>query len=435
MAAAPDDGTLSRIDALRIIARWDGTGDFPDRMFDGVPPFRRPFVTDLVYAVVRRIRAIDYVLRLFVSREPPQRSVWHALVLGGAQILDMHGIPPHAAVSSTVEALKASGEWRSAGFVNAVLRNLLRNLPAARQALESAPLPVRASHLDEQVRRWTERWGEERAAAICAWDDTPAAVTVLSLPGGPSAPSILSSFLAAGVASEIHSGVPSRAVTVRHGTRAIDLPGFAEGLFSIQDPATLEAVRLLDARPGMRVWDACAAPGGKSVQIAAAMRGEGSLLSTDCWRDRLEPMKENFRRFRIDPGFAAVGVADAKLATRGDLGGAGPFDRILADVPCSNTGVQRRRADARWRFSSERLAVLASTQLAILENVALRHLAPGGRVVYSTCSIEREENEGVVEEFLRRHRAFRMVSSSFLVPPDKQCDGAFAAALERAENA
>ena len=429
-APRPDDGALSRIDAIRVVARWMETGEFPDRMLGGVPPFRRGFVMDLVYTTVRRARALSFALDGFVSRRPAQPHAWPALLVGAAQIFDMEGVPDHAAVSSTVEALKFLDGPACTGFANAVLRNLLRNLPAVRASLAAAPLALRSSHLDEQVARWTARWGEERAEALCKWDDAPARVTVLSLPGGPSVPQLMAAFENAGVAARVHPGAPSRALTIPHGSRVDALPGFSEGLFAIQDPATLEAVRLLDAKPGMRVWDACAAPGGKSVQIAARMGGKGSLLATDCWRDRLEPMRENFRRFRLDPSFARIAVADAKRATRRDLGD-GPFDRILADVPCSNTGVQRRRADARWRFSAERLASLAETQLAILENAALRHLAPGGRVVYSTCSVEREENEDVVEAFLRRHPDFRLADSAALVPPDKECDGAFAAALER----
>lgn len=429
-APRPDDGALSRIDAIRVVARWMETGEFPDRMLGGVPPFRRGFVMDLVYTTVRRARALSFALDGFVSRRPAQPHAWPALLVGAAQIFDMEGVPDHAAVSSTVEALKFLDGPACTGFANAVLRNLLRNLPAVRASLAAAPLALRSSHLDEQVARWTARWGEERAEALCKWDDAPARVTVLSLPGGPSVPQLMAAFENAGVAARVHPGAPSRALTIPHGSRVDALPGFAEGLFAIQDPATLEAVRLLDAKPGMRVWDACAAPGGKSVQIAARMGGKGSLLATDCWRDRLEPMRENFRRFRLDPSFARIAVADAKRASPRDLGD-GPFDRILVDVPCSNTGVQRRRADARWRFSAERLASLAETQLAILENAALRHLAPGGRVVYSTCSVEREENEDIVEAFLRRHPDFRLAASAALVPPDKECDGAFAAALER----
>ena len=425
---APDDGTLARADALEILARWTDTGEFPDRMLGSVPPFRRGFVMDLVYTTVRNARALAFAVDSFVRERPEHPHAYPALLLGAAQILLMPDVAPHAAVHSTVEALKALDGPAPSGFANAVLRNLQRNEAAVRASLAAAPLAVRESHVDEQVARWTARWGAERAEAICKWDNRPASVTLVPVRGRATAPQILAALLAEKVQATPHPGLPSAAVVVPHGCHVDRLPGFREGLFAVQDPATLEAVRLLDVRPGQRVLDACAAPGGKTVQIAARLEGEGSLLATDCWRDRLRPLKENLERFGF-ARFVRVAVADAKRASPRDLG-AGPFDRILADVPCSNTGVQRRRADARWRFDPTRLAQLAETQLAILENLALRHLAPGGRLVYSTCSIEEEENEAVVAEFLRRHPEFRLAERTLQVPPDRECDGAFAAAID-----
>ena len=425
----PDDGTLARIDALRILARWEETGEFPDRMLGDVPAFRRGFVMDLVYTTVRNARALAFAVDGLVRTRPEHPHAYAALLLGAAQILLMPDVAQHAEVHATVEALKALDGPSPAGFVNAVLRNLLRHEPAIRASLAAAPLAVRESHVDEQVARWTARWGEARAEAICKWDNRPASVTLVPVPGRATAPEILAAISASGVRAAPHPGLPSAAVVVPHGSRVDLLPGFREGMFAIQDPATLEAVRLLDVRPGQRVLDACAAPGGKTVQIAARLRGEGALVATDCWRDRLNPLRENLERFGFD-GFVRVAVADAKRVSPRDLA-AGPFDRILADVPCSNTGVQRRRADARWRFDPARLATLAETQLAILENLAMRHLVPGGRLVYSTCSIEEEENERVVAEFVRRHPEFRVAAQTLQVPPDRECDGAFAAALER----
>ena len=429
-AGAPDAGTRTRVDAIRILKRWTDAGDFPDRMFGEIPSARRGFAMDLVYATVRNVRALDSALRAFLAREPEHPHAMVALLLGAAQILKMPDVAEHAAVFSTVEALKALDGPQPCGFANAVLRNLLRNKAAALDALSRAPLAVRESHPDAQVARWTARFGAERAEALCKWDNEPASPVVLSLPRRPPAAQLMASFLAAGVEAKRHPGVPERAIVIPHGSRVDRLPGFADGMFSIQDPATLEAVRLLDVRPGQRVLDACAAPGGKSVQIAALLEGTGgSLVSMDCWRDRLEPLRDNLRRFGFD-GLARVVLGDAKRVRLPDLGGA-PFDRILADAPCSNTGVQRRRADARWRFDETRLATLAEVQSAILDNLA-GLLAPGGRLVYSTCSLEEEENDAVVAGFLDRHPDWRLADRAALVPPDRFCDGAFAAALERA---
>lgn len=422
-----DDGVLARADAIQILRRWMDTEEFPDRMMVGVPPFRRGFVMDLVYTTLRHVRALDYVLEPLVQREPPEHAM-PALLVGACQILQMPDVAEHAAVHATVEALKHLDGDRAAGFVNAVLRNIQRKLDAIRAELAAAPLAVRASHPDEQVERWTTRFGAERAAEICAWDNLPASVTVLTVPRGPSVAELLAAFEAAGVKAEAHPGAPERAAVLPHGSHVEDLPGFKEGAFSIQDPATLEAVLLLDVRPGMRVLDGCAAPGGKSVQIGLRLDGHGSLLAMDCWPDRLPPLEENLRRFKLGDVARAM-LGDARRISLGEVGGR-RFDRILLDVPCSNTGVQRRRADARWRFSAERLGQLTQTQAEILENGASL-LGPGGRLVYSTCSLEREENEAVVEAFLQRHGDFTLVDHVALVPPDRGMDGAFAAALAR----
>ncbi len=434
-----DDGTLSRMDALRILEEWMNTEAFPDRMFGRVPPFRRGFVMDLVYTTVRNIRLLSFVTDSFLKADPDRPYVRAALFLGAAQLLLMDDIADYAGVSSTVEALKRLSGASCTGLVNAVLRNLLRNPEKVSRMISDAPLAVKESHTDEQVARWSRNFGPERAEAICKWDNTAAGVTVLSLPNAavasgeaagearyPSVAELLVSFREAGVQATLHPGFKTRALCLPHGSHVDKLPGFSEGLFSIQDPATLEAVRLLDVHPGQRVLDACAAPGGKTVQLAALMARTGELFAMDCWTDRVALMRENFRRFRLDR-FIRAGKGDAKRVCLADFDGK-RFDRILADVPCSNTGVQRRRVDARWRFDAKRLSELTEVQAAILENLA-GMLAPGGRLVYSTCSIEPEENRQIVQAFLRRHSDFRLAEDSALIPPDSGCDGAYAAAL------
>ncbi len=421
-----DDGVLARIDAIQILKRWMDTNEFPDRMMGGVPPFRRGFVMDLVYTTLRNVRALDYVLEPLIQREP-QNHAMPALLVGACQILKMPDVAEHAAVHATVEALKTLDGDFVKGFANAILRTIQRNIETITHDLENAPIAVRESHPDEQVERWEKRFGTERAAEICAWDNLPASVTVVTVPRGPSIPELLKSFESVGVLAESHPGASDYSIIVPHGSHVEELPGFSTGAFSIQDPATLESVRLLDVKPGMRVLDACAAPGGKSVQIGLHLNGSGLLVSMDCWRDRLPPLEENLHRFKLT-GITKVLHGDARRITIEEMDGK-RFDRILLDVPCSNTGVQRRRADSRWRFTPERLKILNETQLSILENSS-QMLAPGGRMVYSTCSLEEEENEAIIAEFINRHPKFRIVDQVFLVPPDKQMDGAFAVAIE-----
>lgn len=419
-----DEGISGRADAIRILFRWMNTGDFPDRMLGDVPSSRRGFVMEIVYATVRWVRAVDDVLAPRL-RQRPAADAEAALLLGACQLLKLPNIPSYAVVHATVEALKLVGGRRTpTGLVNAVLRDIERNRDRDLAALASRPLAIRASHPDELVAQWTARWGAERAEALCDWNNRPADVTVLTLPQGPDAAALLARFRDAGLVAEPHPDCAD-AIVLGHGVRVEDLPGFAEGAFAVQDPATLEAVRLLDARPGQRVLDACASPGGKAARIARLLSGEGRLVALERHADRLPALRETLDRLaRGTP--LEVRQADATEVTVEEL--EGPFDRILLDVPCSNSGVLRRRPDARWRVDAERTRRLTGLQAHLLEHASTL-LAPGGRLVYSTCSIDTAENEDQIERFLRRHPEFRQVDVVTRVPPGT--DGAFAAALER----
>lgn len=426
-----DPGVLARAWAIRILFRWLRHGEFPDANLErmGVPDELRGFVTDLVYTTARWRGLLDAALRLLVERRPPWEAE-AALLVGLCQLLKMPEIPAYAAIHATVEATKVVGNRRTpVGLVNAALRNadhFRRDLDAE---LANAPLDVRLSHPADLVARWTARWGAAKAEAICRWDNEPASVTVLTLPHGPSADALLARFREAGVADAApHPGFPADAITLPHGVRPESLPGFAEGDFAIQDPATLASVALLDARPGLRILDACAAPGGKAARIARLLGGEGRLVALDLHEDRLPRLSETIARLVPSAdAFVDVRAADAAAATADELGG--PFDRILLDVPCSNTGVLRRRADARWRLDPARLAQVRTAQAHILAN-APALLAPGGRIVYSTCSVEEAENEAQIAAFLEANPAFRLVESKTNLPGDNDADGAFAAALE-----
>lgn len=421
---AGNEGIKARVSAIKIVAQWMDTGDFPDRQLSFVAPVCRGFAMDLVYTTLRNVRLLDNIVSDYISKEP-NSMVMAAILLGACQIFKLENMAEHAAVHATVEALKKAGEPNSAGFVNAVLRNLLRARDVIEINMKVLPLAIRESHPDEQVERWVERFGEEKTEALCRWDNTSASVTVCTVPGGPSVVELIASFNEAGVAAEPCEAAPEYAVTIPHGSHVEKLPGFEDGAFAVQDPATLNAVELLDVAPGMRVLDACSAPGGKTVQLALRMEGEGYVLAADCWEDRLQPLRDNLKRFGLSK-LVAVEQLDARKVSLADVGER--FDRILLDVPCSNTGVQRRRADAKWRFSPDRLKELNDTQYAILSN-ASKLLLPGGKLVYSTCSLEKEENDDIVRRFLKEHPEFSLGEVRFSMPVESGMDGAYAACL------
>ena len=378
----------SRRTAAFILARWLATKDFPSAM---LPDGRdRAFVQDLVYTAIRRLRPIRKTLGALM-RQWPKGELEALLYVGAAQILYMPEVPDFAAVSETVQAAKMCGNPSVAKVVNGVLRNLLRRRAEFENAIAASPLEERESFPTALVRRWVARFGEENAARLCEWHNIPAE-TYLARKDG--------SF-----------------TRLERGKRVEDVPGYSSGEFIVQDPGTRLAVDLLDPKPGEHILDACAAPGGKTVQTA--WRGASV---TAC---EVNPA----RRRRLEENLARLGLS-GKVAVVGELPAAQLFGKVLVDAPCSNTGVLRRRPDARWNWSEEKTAALVKLQAEILDLCAPL-VQPGGTLVYSTCSNEPEENERQVAAFLARHGDFSSDVSRESLPFDSRTDGAFAARLKR----
>jgi 16S rRNA (cytosine967-C5)-methyltransferase len=429
MAECTNDAAAdsSRAVAITAVTRWLAAGDFPDRVLPGDTP-DHAFVMEVVYGVARWRRMLEWAIGRYV-RTPPPHEVMACLLTGAYQILRMDTVPPHAAVNETVEAAKRRKTRGAVGFVNAVLRSLIRERDTLLVELAAQDLGVRESHPDLLVRRWTRAFGEAKAERLCAWDNTRPEVVITPNSLVTSAAGYLERLHAAGLTEAApHPAAPAQSISIPRGTRVVDLPGFAEGAFTVQDPSTLVSVGFLAPRGGERILDACAAPGGKSMLIAERMGDRGELVAVDLHADRVALLRENISRLRL----SCVRVAEADLSRPGSAAvlGAAPFDRVLLDVPCTNTGVLRRRPDARWRFTEERLRALVALQTSLLENTAAL-LAPGGTLVYSTCSLEAEEGDALIEAWLKRHPDFHLADSALSLPPDCLTDGMFAACLRR----
>lgn len=398
----------SRREAIFVITRWLATQDFPDRLIPDSPD--RAFITDLVYTTVRRHRTLTWALG-HLLKKMPKGETEAALLVGACQILFMPDVADYAAVNETVEAAKLASK-QTAGLVNGVLRNLLRQREALLADLAKQPVGVRTSHPDALVTRWLERFGTEETLALCEWNNTPSETFLAFAPGKAPA------------------GAPFQPLP--RGTRVEDVPGYADGAFIVQDPATAAAIDLLDVKPGLKVLDACAAPGGKTVQLAWRMgppAADGHLLvALDLHEDRLATVRANLERTRQT--WVSVCQGDLTENPREALAPFGLFDRILIDAPCSNSGVLRRRPDARWRWTTKRMKKLAATQALMLEN-ALSLLAPGGRLVYATCSLEPEENRRQITLLRQAHPDLDCVGVEERIPTRSHTDGAFACAFER----
>lgn len=378
----------SRRAAAFAVARWIATKEFASTLLpEGAD---RSFVQDIVYTVIRRARPLRLALSRLLKKWPAV-EMESLLCVGAAQILYMPGVPDFAAVNETVEAAKECANPNVAKVVNGVLRNLLRRREEFERLIADSPFAVRESFPDELAVRWTARFGEAGAERLAKWHNEPAE-TFLAYPG--------------------------RFEKLPRGKRVEDVEGFADGAFIVQDPGTGLAVELMAAAEGERILDACAAPGGKTIQLA--WRG-ADVTACEVNPRRRRRLVENLVRTRLD---SKVKVVDAFDVAENQ------FDKVLVDAPCSNTGVLRRRPDARWNWNLEKLSALVKLQSEILDAAALR-VRSGGRLVYSTCSNEPEENSLQIEAFLSRHADFRLVASKESIPFETGFDGAFAAALER----
>jgi 16S rRNA (cytosine967-C5)-methyltransferase len=398
---------------LRVLNQWGGQGRAHiDEILHAalaaspLDTRDRAFATELVLGVLRHLAGLDFVIAS-LRDGPVDDETRHALRLGLYQLLHTR-VAPHAAVSETV-----SLSGRARGLVNAVLRRASRELEPLRLAIQAAPAHIRWSHPAFLIERWTRRFGAEAAQQLCEWNNSPAPlyVRVNTLRAAPQE--------LPGVA-EIAEPSPLHPLALRVGQLPRDW--IERGLCYVQDPSTLIACDLLAPQPGQRVLDACAAPGGKTSHLAALMDNSGEIVAADSAPERLDRLRENLAR---------LGVTNARVLRHDWWKGPGDFppasfDRILVDAPCTNTGVLRRRVDARWRLGMRDFSEMPARQLAIIRSV-IPLLKPGGALVYSTCSIEPEENEQLVEKILAAHPALRLGETRQSLPFRDGMDGAFAA--------
>ena len=342
----------------------------------GLEPRDRAFARILVLTALRRLGPLDRALDARIPRPPPE-IVRNILRLGAVQALVL-GAPPHAAVSASVDLAESLAEARRfKGLVNAVLRGLIREPPNL-----SDPEALAPSWL---LARWSAAWGRTSALAVAAViagePDTD-----LTLRGDPGALT---------EALELTQVAADTWRTSRRGEVSA-WEGFAEGRWWVQDASAAVPARLLNPRPGLTVLDLCAAPGGKTLQLAAA---GAEVTALDRSQGRLHRVRENLERTGLT---AEVIAADAGTWDDGRT-----FDAVLLDAPCSATGTFRRNPDVLWAVKPGDIAALATTQ-ARLVDAAARRVRPGGRLVYCVCSLEPEEGEGQVAGFLKRCADFAL---------------------------
>jgi 16S rRNA (cytosine967-C5)-methyltransferase len=415
--------------AARIILSWIEEGTFPDRLISGETK-DRAFLMEVSYGAIKWKRQLDWYLERLVNREPDSILQAH-LMAALYQVFHMDFLEPYALVDETVEAVKTVRGKAVAGFANAVIRKALREKAALQAALaREAPLAVRESHPDILVDRWTRLLGEEKTASILKWNNSRPGVTVRIQSSRVKPEELMERWTREGVVFQPHPAFPGRCLTLGRGLEVTRLPGWSEGWLAVQDPSTLVAVDLVEPTAGERILDACSAPGGKLADMADRMGGGEGLVALDVSKSRLAHVRENLTRLGVQGVTVMQGDLAQALTVRELLKG-GAFDRVLLDAPCTNTGVLRRRPDARWRFSAESVAEMAGVQDRLM-TAAAGLVKGGGRLVYSTCSMEPEEDGLLVKGWLSRNPGWRKAAERQWLPGEHEADGSYAVALVKA---
>jgi 16S rRNA (cytosine967-C5)-methyltransferase len=377
----------------------------------------RALLTELVYGTLRWRGKIDarlkpYLHRSLTDTDPVVRNLLRVTVY---QVLFLDKVPDYAAVHEAVELAKTHGGRKVAGFVNGVLRNFLRekDKPADSQGTNDdwkTVLAIESSHPRWLVKKWLGYFGREETEALTKANNEAAPLVLRANERRVTRQSLLDLLMTAEILARPTRWSP-QGIWVQGAASVTQLPGFHEGLFQVQGEASQLVSYLLCPRSGERILDACAAPGGKTTHIAQLMEDTGQLIALDRSERGIEQIRENILRLGLES------ICTARVDVTQELPTAlrDPYDRILVDAPCSGLGTLRSHPEIKWHRDESDVKRLVCLQRIILNRVS-SCLKPGGILVYSTCTLTKDENESVVEDFLEHHKKFVLEDAASYLP-------------------
>ncbi len=433
-----------RIAAFQVLAKADEGGrinEVLDQTLSGVTftDQERRFITELVMGTTRMRGRLDAdLITCYRGRYARmERGVKRLLRLGAYQLHYMDSVPPHAALSTTVELARAVNLTRAAGLINGVLRELSRQSPPDMPPAEASTgeLAAAFSHPAWLVERWLDRWGRDRTIALMEWNNRRPTIWLRQRREKAARQHLAEIAAAGGISLQSHPVMTDYVSASPSPAPLLKPQVVKEGLFIVQDPSSGAVVEAVNPCPGEVIVDLCAGPGGKTAVLAESVAPEGRVLAFEIDHDRVSLINSTLNRL----GLANVDIYPGDATTQA----IPEADKILVDAPCTGTGVMARRADLRWRLKPEQLAEMSALQLSLLEHAA-RYLRPEGVLVYATCSLEPEENWELVRAFQNEHPKFCVVPMPENIPrawidaegglntfpPDNQVDGLFAVRLQ-----
>ena len=412
---------------LDILNRVEETDLHLDRLLaDSFKRYRhltsldRSFLTELAYGVIRWRGKLDWVIRQFskIPFEKIELETTNILRLGLYQILFLSRTPASAAVNESVELAKQTRGRGGAGFVNGVLRSSIRQRDeihypdiAGDPALH---ISIAQSHPLWLVRSWVNEVGVEEALRICTFNNQIPSLTLRANTLKVDPGDLIEKLREEGLKPD-PTTYSEEGVVLQDPPPTSELPFLKEGLYVIQDEASQLVTSILDPRPGERVLDACAAPGGKTTYMAQRMENKGEIYALDFSNEKLDLIQEICQRL----GIKIVKVLRADAAASLPLSKSLVFGRVLADVPCSGFGTLRRNPDLKWRKGEKDIKRLSELQFSILSNLSA-YVEKRGVLIYSTCTVFHEENEDVVKRFLEGHPGFQLDRMDKVLP--EKCD-------------
>lgn len=406
--------------AFQVLRQVEEEGAYANLVLDdylkepGLNALDRAFVTELVYGTVKYRQKLDWVINQMVAKAGKLEIGPRVLLrMAFYQLLQLEKVPDSAVTNEAVKTAKKFFHRGVATLVNGVLRNYLRQpsriiWPDFRKDPASY-LEVLYSHPRWMVERWLVRYGFDNTRLLCEFNNRPADLWIRTNTLRVDRPTLMDRLVKEGCEPEASGRIPE-GIRLLKSRPLHQLPSFREGLFTVQDESSMLVGHLVQPEPGGAVVDLCAGPGGKTTHLAQLMGNKGTILAFDVHEHRLALVEENARRLGID-------IVRTRLqdATKQEPWGEGRYEHILVDAPCSGLGVLRRRPDSRWRKKPGDLAELQKIQRAILGNAA-QALKPGGRLVYSTCTLEPEENELMIERLLQERPDLKSLDLTPFMP-------------------
>jgi 16S rRNA (cytosine967-C5)-methyltransferase len=391
----------------------------------------KSLLTELVYGTVQHKRLLDFYMEPLIKQGLDQLDDWvrQLLRLSVYQLAFLERIPAHAVVNEAVNLAKKKGHRGIQGLVNGVLRNILRHpfrpLEEIRDPIDR--LGVKTSHPTWLVKRWVNQYGLSITEKICQANNERPHFTVRTNSLKSTRKSVITKLCNAGYQAEESERSPY-GITIANPANITRTSLYEQGYFTIQSESSMLVAPLVDPKPGMKVLDACAAPGGKTTHLAELMQNQGTIIAYDIHKHKLRLVRALAERLGLTIISTHHGDAAQVSAHRW-----GYFDRILLDAPCSGLGVIKHKPDLKWNKKPDDIKKLADLQNELLKGVS-QVLKVGGELVYSTCTIDKEENQYLIERFLSEHPHFHLVGNmEQIFPYDFGSDGFFMVKLRKTD--